>query len=162
MFTVWFYLTNRVWRGVCFCDNEENTDDADSSWSLYHQFKLRWKSTNVRAKDIVHFLTLKAPPIICSRRQFTKFAAFFKIIFHENRLLLADDFHEISFLISFEKLGKMSKDLSSAAVVTGALWVNPCHPPIFFIQSTYQVSDINMWLFKYWVENSEYIDQLVF
>ena len=44
------------------------------------------------------------------------------MIFHENRLC-ADDSHEISFLISFEKLGKMSKKLSSAAVVIGALKV---------------------------------------
>ena len=38
------------------------------------------------------------------------------MIFHENRLL-ADDSHEISYLIIFEKLGKMSAYLSSAAVV---------------------------------------------
>ena len=45
------------------------------------------------------------------------------MIFHENRLL-ADDTHEISFLISpyfFQKLAKMSKNLSSAAVIIGAL-----------------------------------------
>ena len=36
---------------------------------------------------------------------------------------MADDSHEISFLISFEN-GKMSQDLSSAAVVIGALRVN--------------------------------------
>ena len=41
------------------------------------------------------------------------------MIFHENRLL-ADDSHEISFLISFDILGKMSQNLSSAAVVIGA------------------------------------------
>ena len=39
--------------------------------------------------------------------------------FHEN-CLLADDSHEISYLIFF-KLGKMSENLSSAAVVIGAL-----------------------------------------
>ena len=44
------------------------------------------------------------------------------MIFHENRLL-ADDSHEISFLISFKKLGKMSQNLSSAVVVIGALRV---------------------------------------
>ena len=43
------------------------------------------------------------------------------MIFHENRLL-ADDSHEISFLISFE-IGKMSQNLSSAAVVIGTLRV---------------------------------------
>ena len=47
------------------------------------------------------------------------------MIFHENRLL-ADDFHEISYLIFFRKLGKMSQNLSSAAVVIGALKVNIC------------------------------------
>ena len=40
------------------------------------------------------------------------------MIFHENRLL-ADDSHEISCLIFFRKLGKMSQNLSSAAVVIG-------------------------------------------
>ena len=44
------------------------------------------------------------------------------MIFHENRLL-ADDSHEISYLIFFRKLGKISKQLSSAAVVIGALRV---------------------------------------
>ena len=44
------------------------------------------------------------------------------MIFHENRLL-ADDSHEISYLISFGKLGKMSQNLSSAEVVVGALRV---------------------------------------
>ena len=38
------------------------------------------------------------------------------MIFYENRLL-ADDSHEISFLISLKKLAKMSQNLSSAAVV---------------------------------------------
>ena len=45
------------------------------------------------------------------------------MIFHENHLL-ADDSHEISYLIFFRKLGKMSQNLSSAAVVIGALRVN--------------------------------------
>ena len=44
------------------------------------------------------------------------------MIFHENRLL-ADDSHEISCFIC-QKLGKMSQNLSSAAVVIGALRVN--------------------------------------
>ena len=43
------------------------------------------------------------------------------MIFHENRLL-ADDSHEISYLIFFRKYEKMSKNLSSAAI--GALRVN--------------------------------------
>ena len=38
------------------------------------------------------------------------------MVFHENRLP-ADDFHDISYLIFFQKLGKMLKSLSSAAVV---------------------------------------------
>ena len=44
------------------------------------------------------------------------------MIFHENRLL-ADGSHEISYLIFFKKLEKMSQNLSSAAVVIGALRV---------------------------------------
>ena len=44
------------------------------------------------------------------------------MIFHENRLL-ADDSHETSYLIFFEKLGKMLQSLSPAAVVIGALRV---------------------------------------
>ena len=43
--------------------------------------------------------------------------------FHENRL--ADDSHEISYLIFFsQKFGKVLKSLSSAAVVIGALRAN--------------------------------------
>ena len=41
------------------------------------------------------------------------------MIFHENRLL-ADDSHEIPYLISFEVV---TQDVSSAAVVIGALRV---------------------------------------
>ena len=44
------------------------------------------------------------------------------MIFHENRLL-ADDSHEVSFLIFSENLEKMLYNLSSAAVVIGALRV---------------------------------------
>ena len=44
------------------------------------------------------------------------------MIFHENHLL-ADDSHEISYLIFFRKLGKISQNLSSAAVVIDALRV---------------------------------------
>ena len=42
------------------------------------------------------------------------------MIFHENRLQ-ADDSHEISFLSFSENLKKMLQNLSSAAVVIGAL-----------------------------------------
>ena len=45
------------------------------------------------------------------------------MLFHEN-CLLADNSHEISYLIFFRKLEKMSENLSSAAVVIGALRVN--------------------------------------
>ena len=44
------------------------------------------------------------------------------MIFHENRLW-ADNFHETSYLIFFFKLGKMSQNLSSAAVMIGTLRV---------------------------------------
>ena len=51
--------------------------------------------------------------------------------------LLADNSHEISYLIFFRKLGKKSQKLSPAAVVIDALRVNPlvvCVPisPMFF------------------------------
>ena len=45
------------------------------------------------------------------------------MISHEN-LLLADDSHEISYLIFFENQKRCRKNLSSAAVVIGALRVN--------------------------------------
>ena len=44
------------------------------------------------------------------------------MILHENRLL-ADHSHEIAYLIFFGKLGKMSQNVSSAAVVIDALRV---------------------------------------
>ena len=63
------------------------------------------------------------------------------MIFHEN-CMLADNSHEISYLIFFRKLGKMSQNLSSAAVVIGALRVNSdldsgdfCHLLITFSNS---------------------------
>ena len=45
------------------------------------------------------------------------------MIFLENRLQ-ADDSHEISYLIFFRKIRKMSQKVSSAAVVSGTLRVN--------------------------------------
>ena len=42
------------------------------------------------------------------------------MLFHEN-CLLADNSHEISYLIFFRKLGKMSQNVSSDAVVIGSL-----------------------------------------
>ena len=56
------------------------------------------------------------------------------MIYHENRLL-ADDSHEISYLIFFRKFGKMSQNLSSAAVVIGALRVNT------FEKISHQITD---------------------
>ena len=47
------------------------------------------------------------------------------MIFHENCLLADDLMNEISYLIFVEKLGNISQNLSSAAVVIGALRVNP-------------------------------------
>ena len=45
------------------------------------------------------------------------------MIFYEN-CLLADNSHAISYLFFFRKLGKMSQNSSSAAVVIGPLRVN--------------------------------------
>ena len=45
------------------------------------------------------------------------------MIFHEN-CLLADNFHEISYLIFFSKIKKNVKNLSSAADVIGTLGLN--------------------------------------
>ena len=53
------------------------------------------------------------------------------MISHENRLL-ADDSHEIS-LYFFQKLGKMTQNLSSAAVVIGALRVKKNRCKDFFM-----------------------------
>ena len=85
----------------------------------YKKKKKRKKSDPQRVP-----LTLKAPPIICSRRQF-QICCFLKnnqlgMIFHENRLL-ADDSHVILYLIFVENWEKMSQNLSSATVVIGAL-----------------------------------------
>ena len=48
------------------------------------------------------------------------------MIFHDNGLL-ANDCHEISYLIFFQNLRKISQNLLSAAVVICALRVNPYH-----------------------------------
>ena len=52
------------------------------------------------------------------------------MIFHKNGLL-ANNSHEISYLIFFEKLGKMLQNLSSAAVLTGALRVKIVNISLF-------------------------------
>ena len=80
---------------------------------------------NVICKCLDRLLTHKAPPIICSRRQFQILLLLKNnkkgMIFYENRLP-TDDSHEKSFLF-FRKFEKMSQNLSSAAVVIGALRV---------------------------------------
>ena len=74
--------------------------------------------------SLILCLTYKAPPIICSRRQFQILLIFFlsKITNKAWYLMLVDDPQERSYLI-FRKLGKMSQNSSSAAVVIGALRV---------------------------------------
>ena len=54
------------------------------------------------------------------------------MIFHENRLQ-ADDSHVISYLFFVEKLGKMSQNLSSAAVVIGAWHHNKTKYSLFCV-----------------------------
>ena len=49
------------------------------------------------------------------------------MIFHEN-CLLADNSHEISYLIFIQNYERLSRNLSSAAVVIGALRVKPLVP----------------------------------
>ena len=56
------------------------------------------------------------------------------MIFHECRLP-ADNFHEISDLIFFQKLRKMSQKLSSAAVLIGALRVKLQHNYVVYEKS---------------------------
>ena len=58
------------------------------------------------------------------------------MIFHENHLL-ADNSHEISYLIFFRKLGKMAQNLSSAAVLIGALRVKHMTCIAIFFKSKY-------------------------
>ena len=52
------------------------------------------------------------------------------MIFHKNGLL-ANDSHEISYLIFFEKLGKMLQNLSSAVVKIGPLRVKIVNISLF-------------------------------
>ena len=64
-------------------------------------------------------------PLVNAPDQNTLFRRNVFFLFHENRLL-ADDSHEISIIIPyfFRKLGKMFQNLSTAAIVIGALRVN--------------------------------------
>ena len=55
--------------------------------------------------------------------------------------LLTDDFHELSYLAFFRKLGKMSQNLLPAAVVIGALWVNS---PTTLIRRTYAQAGLRL------------------
>ena len=54
------------------------------------------------------------------------------MIFHENHLL-EDDSHVISYLIFVKNWKKMSQNLSSAAVVIGALRVKTCVETVLFL-----------------------------
>ena len=121
------------------CSFRRKSSDCKEHWKLlgmqrtkidlpngHHVLYIRYFH---RAKHIVFprkKLTLKAPPIICRRQHFQILPLFQNfqngMIFHENRLL-ADDSPEISYLIYFQKLGKMSQNLSSASVVIGSLRV---------------------------------------
>ena len=49
------------------------------------------------------------------------------------RMSTADEYHEISNSIYFRNLGKMSQNLSSAAVIIGALKVNPYKPSLLVV-----------------------------
>ena len=62
---------------------------------------------------------------------------------NENRLL-ADDSLEISYLIFFRKLGKMSQNLSSAAFVIGALRVNMSDDGIVIFGYLWQVRTVKV------------------
>ena len=72
-------------------------------------------------------LTHKAPPIICSRRQFQILLFYLFFFLTKNNAcyfmrIVSDDSHEISYLI-FSKIGKDVEKLSSAAIMIGALRV---------------------------------------
>ena len=60
------------------------------------------------------------------------------MIFHENHLL-ADDSYVISYLIFVENWKKKSQNVSSAAVVIGALRVNASNKSIYETQRLIQV-----------------------
>ena len=70
--------------------------------------------SQLKHKNIPSILTHKAPPIICSRRQLQILPLFQKITNVSCNIIP----------YSCRKLGKMSQNLSPAAVVIGALRVN--------------------------------------
>ena len=75
-------------------------------------------------------LTLKAPPIICSRRQFKNLLLFQKLQIRHDISWESSAGRRFSCnIIPYfcQKWGKMSQNLSSAAVVIGALRVNAFH-----------------------------------
>ena len=75
------------------------------------------------------------------------------MIFHEN-CLLADNSREISCLILFRKLGKMSENLSSAAVVIGALRVKSCSVQLHLIKIIKEnicSSSLKFGIYRTWV-----------
>ena len=78
------------------------------------------------------------------------------MIFHENRLL-ADDSHEISFLIFFRNLGKMSQNLSSAAVVIGALRVK-----LEDAETTIQFKHVYFNFYEGFIHSTIYMNILVY
>ena len=69
-----------------------------------------------RSSSGIFHLTLKAPPLFCSRRQFKILALF-------QKYWIRHDISWESSYLFFWKLGKMFQNLSSAAVVIGALRV---------------------------------------
>ena len=69
------------------------------------------------------------------------------MIFNENRLP-ADDSHEISYLILFKKSGKMSQNLSSAAVVIGALRIDFCFLPTAWIPNMRNSDGVSLYIFQ--------------
>ena len=70
------------------------------------------------------------------------------MIFHENRLL-ADDSHEISCLTFFRKLGKMSQNVSSAAVVISTLRVKSCYSYVSYVKDLYRLEQCILLLVEF-------------
>ena len=77
-------------------------------------------------------------------------------MFYENRLL-ADDSHEISYLILFEIWGKISQNLLSAAVVTGVLRVSSAGC-CCILQASLDLSFTTVWTKIIWTK----IDRFLF
>ena len=101
---------------------------ADICYVLSSTHKKKWGHTRKRHRIQIPIrqarpqLTLKAPPIFCSRRQYKILPLFQK---KTNKTILVK-YHTLF----FRKLGKMSQNLSSAAVVIGALRVKVKSPTL--------------------------------